>query len=203
LGKVVLDITMSLDGFIAGPNDGIERPLGDGGERLHDWIFGGRTDSTLPAGHYPKSATDADVLAEMFRTTGAIVMGRRWFDNGERPWGNNPPFHVPVFVLTHHARETVTRGTTTFTFVTDGIESALQKAQAAAGEKNVTVGSANTAQQFLKAGLLHEIQIHLVPLLLCTGVRLFDHIGTNQIKLESTRVIESPGVAHLRFRVIN
>ncbi len=203
MGKVLLDISMSLDGFIAAPNDDPERPLGDGGQRLHDWVFGGTSDRT---GTSPRtSATDSnrEVMDESFRTTGAIVMGRRWFDIGEEPWGDNPPFQVPVFVLTHHAREKLIKeGGTTFTFVTDGIESALEQAKAAAGDKNIGVGGANIAQQCLKAGLLDEIQIHLVPVLLGEGRRLFEHIGTEQIELETTRVISSPGVTHLKFRVV-
>jgi dihydrofolate reductase len=125
------------------------------------------------------------------------------FDAGEGPWGANPPFHVPVFVLTHNAKDMVAKeGGTTFTFVTDGIESALEQAQAAAGDKDVSVaGGASIVQQSIKAGLLDELQIHLVPLLLGEGRRLFDHLGTDHIELESTRVIESPGVTHLRFRV--
>ncbi len=203
MGKVILDMSMSLDGFITGPNDDVERPLGDGGDLLHDWIFGGTSDRT---GTSPRTrATDSNrqVMDEMFKTTGAMVMGRRWFDIGEEPWGDNPPFHMPVFVLTHHAREKLVKeGGTTYIFVTDGIESALTQALAAAGDKNVTVGGANIAQQYIKAGLLDEIQIHLVPVLLGEGKRLFDHSGTEHIELERTKVIESPGVTYLRFRVV-
>ncbi|SRR5712692_3254295 len=203
MGKVILDMSMSLDGFIAGPNDGVERPLGDGGERLHDWIFGGKTDRT---GSAPRGSAgnprDAEVMDEAFKTLGAVIMGRRWFEIGEGPWGDNPPFQVPCFVLTHDAHEKLVKGATTFTFVTDGIESALKQAQAAAGDKNVGVGGANTAQQYLSAGLLDEIQIHLAPVLLGEGCRLFEHIGTEHIELERTRVIESPGVTHLWFRVV-
>jgi dihydrofolate reductase len=203
MGKVTVDISMSLDGFIAGPNDSVENPLGDGGERIHEWVYdlaswrerhgiaGGRTD------------TDAEVLDEAFENTGAVVIGKRMFDvaNG---WGDNPPFHMPAFVITHDAREKLVKeGGTTFTFVTDGIESALDQARASAGDKDVSVaGGANIIQQYLKAGLLDEIQIHLVPVLLGDGVRLFDHIGTERIELEATRVIESPGVTHVKFRVV-
>lgn len=203
MGKVTVDISMSLDGFIAGPNDSVENPLGDGGERIHEWVYdlaswrerhgiaGGRTD------------TDAEVLDEAFENTGAAVIGKRMFDvaNG---WGDNPPFHIPAFVITHDAREKLVKeGGTTFTFVTDGIESALDQARAAAGDKDVSVaGGANIIQQYLSAGLLDEIQIHLVPVLLGEGIRLFDQLGAEQIELERTRVIESPGVTHLRFRVV-
>jgi dihydrofolate reductase len=202
VGKVIVDLSMSLDGFITGPNDSIELPLGEGGERLHDWIFGGKSDRS---GTSPRtSATDSnrEVLDEAFETTGATVMGRRWFDIGEKPWGDDPPFHVPVFVLTHHPRETIKKGKTMFTFITDGIESALEKARAAAGDKNVDVGAANVAQQYIRARLVDELHIHLVPILLGGGVRLFEHLGTEPIELKKTRLIELPDVTHLRFRVI-
>jgi len=202
MGKVVVDLSMSLDGFITGPNDGIEMPLGEGGERLHDRIFRGKPDRS---GSSPRqSAIDVNraVLDEAFETTGAIVMGRRLFDIEEKPWGDEPPFQVPVFVLTHRPREIIKKGKTTFTFVTDGIERALERAQAVAGDKDVSVSAANVAQQYLQAGLLDEIQIHLVPILLGQGRRLFEHLGTESIELENTRVVEAPGVTHLRFCIM-
>jgi dihydrofolate reductase len=204
MGKVAVDISMSLDGFIAGPNAGIEFPLGQGGERLHQWVYGlesWRERHGLAGG---QSNRDAEILEEAFKNTGAVVMGRRMFDTGEEPWGDNPPFHMPVFVVTHHAREKLIKeGGTTFTFVTDGIESALEQAQAAAGDQDISVaGGANIIQQFLKAGLLDEMQIHIVPVLLGDGTRLFDELGTDHIELESTWVIESPAVTHLKFRVV-
>ena len=204
MNKVIADMSMSLDGFITGPNDGVELPLGEGGERLHQWLYdlaSWRERHGLDGG---KANHDAEILDEAFRNTGAAVMGRRMFDCGEGPWGDNPPFHMPVFVVTHHARETLVKeGGTTFTFVTDDIESAFKQAKAAAGDKDISVaGGANIVQQCLSAGLLHEIQIHLVPVLLGAGRRLFDHTGTEQMELERTRVIESPGVTHLRFRVV-
>ncbi len=201
--KVTSDMSMSLDGFITGPNDDVERPLGEGGERLHQWIYGlasWRERHGLTGG---QSDRDADVVEESFKTTGAVVMGRRMFEVGEKPWGDNPPFHLPVFVVTHHPRgKAIKQGGTTFTFVTDGIENALKQAKAAAGDQDVSVaGGANIVQQYLNAGLLDEIQIHLVPLLLGGGRRLFDRLAVQHIELEKTRVIESPGVTHLRFRV--
>jgi dihydrofolate reductase len=149
-----------------------------------------------------KTTRDSEVLDEALNSTGAIVVGRRMFDNAQG-WGENPPFHKPVFVLTHEARDPEAKeGGTTFTFV-NGIESALDQARAAAGEKDVGVGGgANTIQQFLQAGLLDELQIHVAPLLLGGGVRLFDQLGAEQIELEPTRVIESPEVTHLSFRVV-
>jgi dihydrofolate reductase len=185
MGKVGLDKTMSLDGFIAGPNDDVTR--------LFEWY-----------GDKPIEALR--VLGDPLTTTGAVVMGRRSFDLIDSPngWvtpdGTSLPW--PVFVLTHEAREKVTKGATTFTFVTDGIESAITQAKATAGDKNVGVMGANTAQQCLKAGLLDEIQIHLVPVLLGEGIRLFEHLGSLPIELEGSRVIESPGVTHLMFRVV-
>jgi dihydrofolate reductase len=193
MSKVTSDMSMSLDGFIAGPNDSVERPLGDGGDRLHQWVYGLESWRKLHDLAGGTTNRDAEVLDESFKNTGTVVMGRRMFNFGERYWGDNPPFHMPVFK----------EGGTTFTFATDGIESALRQAKAAAGDKDVSVaGGANIVQQFIEAGLLDQLQIHLVPVLLGDGRRLFDHIGTEQIELESTRVIESPGVTHLRFRVV-
>jgi dihydrofolate reductase len=199
--KIAADMSMSLDGFITGPNDDVSRPLGEGGEQLHQWVFelaSWRERHGLAGG---KSNRDAEVLEEAFRNVGAVVMGRRMFNHGEKPWGDNPPFHVPVFVVTHKSRQMLNKeGGTTFTFVTDGMESALKQAKAAAGGKDVSVaGGANIVQQFLKAGLLDEIQIHLVPLLLGGGKRLFEHL--KEVELVPTRVIESTEVTHLKYRV--
>lgn len=203
MGKVQLDITMSLDGFVAGPNDGPELGLGEGGERLHEWVVrlaSWREPHGLEGG---ETNSSSEVVEEGLQSAGAIVLGKRMFDNA-KGWGENPPFHKPVFVLTHTEREPLTKeGGTTFTFVTDGVESAVRQAKAAAGDKDVTVaGGASVAQQCLRAGLLDELQIHVAPLLLGGGVRLFDDPGAEQIELEPTRVIESPGVTHLRYRVV-
>jgi dihydrofolate reductase len=204
MAKVSADMSMSLDGFIAGPNDGVELPLGEGGKRLHKWLYdlaSWRERHDIAGG---ESGPDADILAEAFENTGAIPMGRRMFDGGEGPWGANPPFRMPVFVVTHRARERLVKdGGTTFTFVTDGLDGALERARVAAGGKDVSVaGGADIIQQCLRAGLLDEIQIHVAPVLLGEGRRLLDHLGTEHIELESTRVIASPGVTHLRFRVL-
>jgi dihydrofolate reductase len=214
MGRVVLDITTSLDGFVAGPNATLEQPLGEGGERLHEWIVGlesWRRQHGLAGG---ETGPDDDLLREGVEATGAFVMGRRMFSGGEGPWeddpradgwwGDEPPFHAPVFILTHHAREPVTKeGGTTYTFVTDGVEVAFAQARAAAGDKNVGVaGGASVAQQFLAAGLLDEIQLHVAPVLLGGGVRLFEDLGTERIELEPTRVLSSPAVTHVRYRVV-
>ncbi|MDQ3991094.1 MAG: dihydrofolate reductase family protein [Actinomycetota bacterium] len=202
-GKVFADITMSLDGFVAGPDDGVDEPLGKGGDRLHDWIYDLDTWRERHGLEGGDSNRDAEIVAESFETTGAVVMGRRMFDLGEAPWGDEPPFHMPVFVLTHRPREVVEkRGGTTFTFVTDGIESTLARAREAAGGRDVSVaGGASAIRQFLASGLLDELQVHVAPLLLGGGVRLFDGIGPAEIELETTRVVSSPRVTHLRFRV--
>jgi dihydrofolate reductase len=201
MGQVRFDITMSLDGFIAGPDDGPEQGLGEGGEQLHQWVYdlaSWREPHGLAGG---VTNRDSEILEEAIKATGAVIVGRRMFDNA-KGWGEEPPFRVPVFVVTHEAREVLVRSDTTFTFVSDGIESALEQARAAAGDKDVSIGGgADVAQQYLKAGLVDEMQIHVAPLLLGRGVRLFDQLGDAQIELEKTRVIDSPAVTHLRFRV--
>ena len=192
MGKVVIDITMSLDGFVTGPNDGPDNGLGDGGRVLHEWVFEGRTD-----------ADNLLLFEEPMRVTGAGILGRRTFDIANEAWGENPPFgKSQVFVLTHRPHETLQRGATTFIFVTDGMESALKQARAAAGDKNVALMGADVSQQYLKAGLVDEIEIHLANVLLTAGRPLFAHIGDQQIKLERQRVIATPAVTHLCYRVI-
>ena len=212
MAKLTLDISMSLDGFIAGPDASLELPLGKGGEDLHEWIFG------LKAWREPHGESggednrDSEIVAEAVASTGAVIMGRRMFSGGSGPWeddpnsdgwwGEEPPFGVPVFILTHHEREPVTKqGGTTFNFVTDGIESALEQARSAAGDRSVGIGGgADVVQQYLRAGLLDEIQVHVIPLFLGGGVRLFDEL--NPATLEPTRVVESPGVTHLKYSVV-
>ena len=197
--RVRCDISMSLDGFIAGPNDVPGNGLGDGGERLHEWIVGTeswRERHNLPGG---ETSRDGEILEEAFNNVGAVVVGRRMFDNAEE-WGDNPPFHMPVFVVTHRVREPLNKeGGTTFTFV-EGVESALEQAKVAAGGKDVSVGGgANVIQQLVRAGLVDELQIHVVPVLLGEGRRLFEDMGPEQIELQPMRVIESPAVTHLKF----
>jgi len=216
MAKLTFDITMSLDGFIAAPNASLEHPLGEGGERLHEWAFAAESWREQHGMSGGDANEDSEILEEATKAMGAVIMGRKMFSGGEGPWeddpnaagwwGDDPPFHVPVFVLTHHARETKPmEGGTTFTFVTNGIESALEQARGVAGEKNVAIaGGANVVQQYLKAGLLDELQIHVAPLLLGGGVRLFeDHFGTPLPAVEATRVMKSPTVTHLRYRVVN
>ena len=203
VGKVSVELSMSLDGFIAGPNDGVNKPLGDGGERLFKWYYNGDTDFPLPGTDmvFKISRASAELLREAWPTIGASVTGRRTFDIAGG-WGGKPPGGAPHFVVTHTVPQEWVKEGSPFTFVTDGIESAVEKAKQAAGDKNVDVIGANIAQQCIRAGLLDEIQIDLVPVLLGGGVRLFDHLGIEPIELERTRVVETPGVTHLLFRII-
>jgi dihydrofolate reductase len=203
MGKVRTGHSTSLDGFIAGPNDGPEAPMGDGGERLLAWYSGGDTEYRLPGTEmvFRVSKQSAELLRETRTTTGALVTGRRTFDftNG---WGGRHPLDVPTFVVTHTVPQEWVYEGSPFTFVTDGVESAVEQAKAVAGGKDVAVGAASIAQQCIRAGLLDEVHVNLVPVLLGGGVRLFEHLGTTPIDLESTRVIEAPGVTHLTFRVV-
>jgi dihydrofolate reductase len=192
MGKITAFLSMSLDGFITGPNVSMNNPMGEGGETLHDWMFSGKTESEA-----------VELQDRVFKTTGAVVTGRRMFDLGVEPWGDNPVFHAPVFVLSHKPKEKVVKqGGTTYTFVTDGVESALKQAKTAAGNKDVTViGGANVIQQFIKAGWLDEIEIHLISILLGEGTRLFNHLD-KPIELERIQVTEAPDVTHLKFRIV-
>ena len=202
MGKVMSGLTMSLDGFIAAPNDGPENPLGEGGMRLFDWYSSGDTEYVVPSGEmtFKVSKQSAEMLREAFSSIGAIVTGRRTFDitNG---WGGKHPLDAPVFVLTHNVPEGWDYEGSPFTFITDGVESAVEKAKAVAGDENVTVGAASLAQQCLRAGILDEVHVDLVPVLLGGGVRFFDDLGA-QIELERTRLIEAPDVTHITFRVV-
>jgi dihydrofolate reductase len=190
MGTVAVGMSMSLDGFVTGPHDSRKNPLGEGGEILHDWIG-------------PKAtAADQAVLQEMVDGVGAILMGRRSYDFcvGDGGWGDGGPAgDVPCFVLTHHAPAEAPK---VFTFVSDGVESAIAQAQAVAGEKTVGLHGATAAQQALAVGLLDEIQVHLVPVLLGSGVRLFDLLGAAPVELQRERVVEAgSGVTHLRYTV--
>jgi dihydrofolate reductase len=213
MSKLTFDITMSLDGFVAGPSPTLEEPLGEGGEQLHEWLFGlksWREQHGLSGG---TAGTDAEILEEAVGRVGATLMGRRMFSGGAGPWeddpkadgwwGDEPPFRGPVFVLTHHAREPVEKqGGTTYFFVTDGIEAALDAARAAAGDKDVAIaGGASVVQQYLRAGLVDEFQVHVAPRFLGGGVRLFDGLEGGRPAVKPTRVVGSPAVTHLRYEV--
>jgi dihydrofolate reductase len=214
MGKLTFQISMSLDGYIAGPNASLENPLGERGEELHEWVFGLASWREAHGRSGGESNVDSELVEESVEAIGATIMGRRMFSGGAGPWaddpnpdawwGDEPPFGHPVFILTHHERAPVEKsGGTTFNFVTDGIESALAQAQAAAGDKDVGIGGgADVAQQYLRAGLVDEMMIHVAPVLLGDGVRLFEP-ASDLPGLELTATVNSPVVSHLRYRVIN
>lgn len=205
MSKVILEMSMSLDGFVAGPNDRPDNGMGDGGMRLFQWYRSGDTELSLPGTEmtFNVSRASAEFLQETWPTFGASVIGRRTFDIAGG-WGGNPPGGVNAahFVVTHTVPQEWTHEGSPFTFVTDGVESAVEKAKQAAGEKNVDIVGAKIAQQCLKAGLLDEIQIDLAPVLLGGGVRLFENLGDQPIDLEPIDVVQGLDVTHLRFRVI-
>jgi len=205
MSKVVLELSMSLDGFIAGPNDSPENGLGDGGDALFKWYSSGDTDFPVPGTDmvFKISRASAEFLRPSWLNIGASVAGRRTFDIAHG-WGGNPPggADAPHFVVTHTTPQEWVKPGSPFTFVTDGVESAVRQAKEAAGNKNVDLMGASIAQQCLKAGLLDEIQIDLAPVLLGGGVRLFDHLDTAPIELEPQAVVQGLGVTHLRYRVV-
>jgi dihydrofolate reductase len=212
MSKVRVHISTSLDGYVAGPNQSEENPLGEGGEQLHDWVV------ELKAWREPHGMEGGEVNAstpvveEELADVGAEIMGRGKFGppgGGPWPddpwngwWGEDPPFHKPVFVLTHHEREPLTLSDTTFTFVTGGIESALAQAREAAGGEDVLLGGgAQIINKYLAAGLVDEVELHVVPILLGSGSRLFESVSPD-LKLEQLRAVEAPGVTHLKYRVV-
>lgn len=192
MSKVYAEMSMSLDGFVTGPNVRIGNGMGDDGDRLHDWMFDGRT------------ATDEKILAEVRAGTGAVIIGKGMFDVGFEPWGDPPPFGVPVYVVTHAARTPLPmQGGTTYIFVAEGIEAALAQARAAAGGQNVGIwGGANVMRQYLAAGLVDELNLHLVPILLGGGIRLFEGPDVRGSELRKVGVVETPGASHFRFEVV-
>lgn len=210
MSSVRCQISISLDGFVAGPNQSLENPIGEGGMRLHEWMFETAAWQELQGQKGVERTADSDVIEEVFQNVGAYIMGRKMFGGGEGPWdtswkgwwGEDPPYHVPVFVLTHHPRDPVPmRGGTTFTFVTKGIDSALQQARAAAGDKDVVIaGGARTVQQYLAAGNLDELYLHIAPVILGAGERLLEGVGNP--RLEPVKVIASPAVTHVKYRIM-
>ena len=213
MSKLRLNITMSLDGFVAGPEQSEAHPLGIGGERLHEWFVPLRIFREMHGEEGGEVNASTAVVEGWLESVGATIMGRNMFGGGPGPWGDdpwlgwwgeNPPFHHPVFVITHHAREPVEmQGGTIFHFVTNGIESALAQAKEAAGGKDVSLGGgASVAQQYLAAGLLDEVEISLVPVLLRAGERLFDNLGDAAVGLEQVRAVEAPGVTHVKYRAV-
>ena len=209
MSKARVHISVSADGYVAGPNQSEEIPLGEGGEELHEWLV------ALEAWRAPhgmeggETNANTAVVEEAQADIGAEIMGRGKFGGGPGPsgddpwrgwWGEDPPFHMPVFVMTNHEREPLRLSDTTFTFVTDGIESALEQARAAAGGKDVLIGGgADVINQYLAAGLVDEMELHVVPRVLGDGARLFE--GLPQLQLEQIRAVEGPGVTHVKYRV--
>jgi len=202
MGKVTFNMTMSLDGFVAGPNDSPENGLGDGGEGLFNWYFSGDTEVFMSEGVPPLkvSKQSAEIMKEAFSTIGAGVWGRRTFDIAHA-WGGNPP-GSPAFIVTHNVPQEWVKEGSPFIFVTDGVESAIRQAKKAAGDKDVVICTANILQQALKAGLVDEIHMDLAPLLIGGGVSLFDRLGIGPINLECMRVIKTEHVIHLSYRVL-
>jgi dihydrofolate reductase len=209
MSSVTCHISISLDGYVAGPNQSLENPIGEGGMRLHEWIF---TTASWRAQHGESGgerSADSGVVDEVVQGVGAYIMGRKMFGGGDGPWdeswrgwwGEDPPYHTPVYVLTNHPREPLEmQGGTTFHFVTDGIGSALEQARAAAGAGDVAVaGGASTVRQYLRAGLLDELYLHIVPIVLGAGERLLEDVGDP--RLEPVKVVASPRVTHVKYRV--
>jgi dihydrofolate reductase len=211
MSKVKTNMTISLDGFVAGPNQRKDDPLGVGGEQLHTWLVSLETFRETHGGEEGGEVNASTPIAEeILGNVGASIMGRNMFGGGPGPWddpawkgywGDDPPYHHPVFVLTRHPREALEmEGGTTFRFVTDGIESALEQARAAAGAKDVSIaGGANVVQQYLAAGLLDELVISVVPIFLGDGARLFDNLGEPKPSLRQVEAIDAPGVTHIRY----
>jgi dihydrofolate reductase len=211
MSKVKVNITMSLDGFVAGPNQSARDPLGTGGERLHEWLVSLKAFRETHGGEEGGEVNASTPIAEeILGNVGATIMGRNMFGGAPGPWGgdpwkgywgDDPPYHHPVFVLTRYPRDPLEmEGGTTFHFVTEGIESALEQARAAAGEMHVSLaGGANVVQQYLAAGLLDEILVSVVPIFLGDGARLFDNIGEPKPRLRQVHAVEAPGVTHIRY----
>jgi dihydrofolate reductase len=191
MSKVIMEMSVSLDGYVTGPHVRPEEPMGDGGECLHEWMFAG------------KSATEVETYqTAKYSEIGALIMGRRMVDLGIGPWGEEPAFHAPCFVVTHRPAETIVKkGGTSYILVTDGIEAALDRARQAAGSQDVQInGGADIAQQFLKAGLLDKIRLHLVPIILGAGTRLFDGVRTD-VQFVPREAQNAPVVTHLIYDV--
>jgi dihydrofolate reductase len=211
MSKTRASISVSLDGYVAGPKETMENPLGENGERLHDWAVELKSWRELQGMEGGEENASSAVVAEDNANVGAEIMGRGKFGPPSRGpwgedawrgwWGDDPPFHKPVFVLTNHEREPLTLSDTTFTFVTDGIQAAHGLARQAAGDRDVLIGGgAKTINQFLAAGLVDQLDLHVVPIILGGGARLFEGVGP-AVRLELAGVIDGPGVTHLRYHV--
>jgi len=211
MSKLRFDISVSADGYAAGPNQSVENPLGEGGEQLHEWVLKLEVWRRAHGREGGEVTASTPLFEEALGAAGAVIMGRNMFGGGPGPWGEDPwkgwwgdepPFGMPVFVLTHHEREPLTLGETTFTFVSDGIESALEQAREAAGDKDVSIGGgANVIQQYVSAGLVDEMQLNVAPILLGGGTRLFEDGAGAGLSLKQALVVHTPDVTHLRYRV--
>jgi dihydrofolate reductase len=212
VGKLRLTITMSLDGYVAGPAQSVENPLGVGGMELHEWLVPLKEFRETHGDQGGEVNASSAVVEERRANIGATIMGRNMFGGGPGPWGDDPwpgwwgddpPYHHPVFVLTHHARKPLEmKGGTTFHFVTDGIEAALAQAKDAAAEKDVWLaGGASTVNDYLAAGLVDEIDLSIAPVILGDGARLFDGLEGSALRLEQIRAVDAPGVTHIKYRV--
>jgi dihydrofolate reductase len=203
MGKVTTGFSMSLDGFIAGPNDSPENSLGDGGERLFKWYFSGDDNVEVPSGNrlFKMSKEGADMIQEASQSAGVLVTARRTFDIAHA-WGGKHPMDVPVVVVTHRVPQEWVKPGSPFTFVTDGVERAIEKARQIAGDKAVVIGAPSIVKQCLQAGLLDEIHIDLVPVLLFDGIPLFDHLGIAPLDLETMEVNATSGAIHITYRII-
>jgi dihydrofolate reductase len=209
MSLVTCQISISLDGFVAGPNQSLKNPIGEGGMRLHEWMFETAAWKDVHGEKGGERTADSDVIEEVFQNVGAYIMGRKMFGGGSGPWdsawrgwwGEDPPYHVPVFVLTHHPRGPLPMGGgTTFNFVTEGIDAALQQARSVAGDKNVVIaGGASAVQQYLAAGRLDELYLHIAPVILGCGERLLERVGNP--RLEPVKVVASPSVTHIKYRI--
>jgi dihydrofolate reductase len=214
MSKFRCDISISADGFVAGPNQSDENPLGEGGEQLHDWVVSLAAWREVHGKQGGEVNASSPILEEAGENVGAGLMGRNMFgppsggDWGDGDWkgwwGDDPPYHIDMFILTHHERDPLEMdGGTTFHFVTEGIESALERAKESAGGKDVRLwGGAQAIQQYLAARLLDELELHVVPVLLGDGARLFDNLGDAEVQLEQVRAVEAPGVTHLKYRLV-
>ena len=212
MSKLIADLSMSLDGFVAGPEQSMKDPLGIGGMQLHEWAFAAMSWREEHGQTGGEENTDSDHIDALRARVGAGIMARKMYSGGEGPWaddangrgwwGENPPYHGPVFVLTHHARDSLQmEGGNIFHFVTDGIEAALSQAREAAGDRNVSIaGGASTVNQFLAAGLIDELRLHIAPMTLGAGERLFD--GVSPMRLEPVSARFTPLVTHTVYRVL-
>jgi dihydrofolate reductase len=214
MSTVRVHMSTTLDGYTAGPNQALDKPFGEGAEHLSDWMFALKSAREMFGEEGGETGASDDVVRERMSNIGAWIMGRNMFGGGPGPWnekepwngwwGENPLYHTPVFVLTNYPREPLEmQGGTTYYFVTDGIESALQRAKAAAGDKDVVIGGgANVIQQYLRAGAIDELELHLVPIILGDGERLLDNLDGSGLTLEQIRAVPGTGVTHLKYRLL-